>query len=179
MKTAKNRNECHVTMILPEKSAAPDAANVAFLLSATPHTAPLWPSNVPTQSPVSPCRSIGLPSGKVQKNKKTIAIFEKKKWFIVRHCHKFNDGLSIVCCCFYYSLLVFNCGNKNLSHSHFDEQKQREREKERKRIDIYIPRYLSVHIRDRETFRVFGLVCAYLKAAVIVYGTKIYSTKEQ
>lgn len=29
------------TAELPEKSAAPDAANVAFLLRATPHTAPL------------------------------------------------------------------------------------------------------------------------------------------
>uniref|UniRef100_A0A6B0UE51 Putative secreted protein n=1 Tax=Ixodes ricinus TaxID=34613 RepID=A0A6B0UE51_IXORI len=44
------------------KSAAPVAALEASLLSATPHTAPLWPTNVPIQSPVSPCLSIGLPS---------------------------------------------------------------------------------------------------------------------
>ena len=46
-----------------EKSAAPVAAFVASLLRVAPHTAPLCPSNVPIQSPVSPCRSIGLPSG--------------------------------------------------------------------------------------------------------------------
>ena len=45
-----------------EKSAAPVAALVASLLSVAPHTAPLWPSNVPIQSPVSPCRNIGFPS---------------------------------------------------------------------------------------------------------------------
>lgn len=55
-------NFCKKTINIPEKSAAPDAAKVAFLLSATPQTAPLCPSNVPTQSPVSPCRNIGLPS---------------------------------------------------------------------------------------------------------------------
>lgn len=59
---SKNRPPKYQTAELPEKSAAPDAANVAFLLRATPHTAPLWPSNVPTQSPVSPCRSMGFPS---------------------------------------------------------------------------------------------------------------------
>ena len=45
-----------------EKSAAPVAALVASLFSVAPHTAPLCPSNVPIQSPVSPCLSIGLPS---------------------------------------------------------------------------------------------------------------------
>ena len=45
-----------------EKSAAPVAAFVASLLRVAPQTAPLCPSNVPIQSPVSPCRSIGLPS---------------------------------------------------------------------------------------------------------------------
>ena len=50
------------SQILAEKSAAPEAALVALELRSTPQTAPLWPSNVPTQSPVSPCRSIGLPS---------------------------------------------------------------------------------------------------------------------
>ena len=54
----------HVTYA--EKSAAPVAANVASLFSAAPHTAPLWPSNVPIQSPVSPCRNIGFPSVKRQ-----------------------------------------------------------------------------------------------------------------
>ena len=44
------------------KSAAPVAAFVASLLRQAPHTAPLCPRNVPTQSPVSPCRNIGLPS---------------------------------------------------------------------------------------------------------------------
>merc|ERR1719361_2666588 len=39
-----------------EKSAAPVAALLASLLMSTPHTAPLWPSNVPIQSPVSPAR---------------------------------------------------------------------------------------------------------------------------
>ena len=45
-----------------EKSAAPVAALVASLFNVAPHTAPLWPLNVPIQSPVSPCRSMGLPS---------------------------------------------------------------------------------------------------------------------
>ena len=44
------------------KSAAPVAALLASLLRLAPHTAPLWPSNVPIQSPVSPWRSIGFPS---------------------------------------------------------------------------------------------------------------------
>jgi len=44
------------------KSAAPVAAWVASLFNVAAQTAPLWPSNVPIQSPVSPCRSIGLPS---------------------------------------------------------------------------------------------------------------------
>lgn len=48
--------------ILAEKSAAPDDANVASLFNATLHTAPLWPMKVPTQSPVSPARNMGLPS---------------------------------------------------------------------------------------------------------------------
>ena len=39
---------------LAEKSAAPVAALVASLLTSTPQTAPLWPSKVPIQSPVSP-----------------------------------------------------------------------------------------------------------------------------
>lgn len=47
---------------VPEKSAAPLAAKLAFCVKATPHTAPLCPSKVPIQSPVSPCRSMGLPS---------------------------------------------------------------------------------------------------------------------
>ena len=37
-----------------EKSAAPVAARVASLLIVAPQTAPLWPLNVPIQSPVSP-----------------------------------------------------------------------------------------------------------------------------
>lgn len=40
--------------IYAEKSAAPVAALVASLLIVAPHTAPLWPLNVPIQSPVSP-----------------------------------------------------------------------------------------------------------------------------
>ena len=48
-----------------EKSAAPVAAFVASLFNVAPHTAPLWPSNVPIQSPVSPCRNIGFPSENV------------------------------------------------------------------------------------------------------------------
>merc|ERR1719228_1931507 len=47
---------------LAEKSAAPVAALVASLFTSTPHTAPLWPSNVPIQSPVSPCLNMGFPS---------------------------------------------------------------------------------------------------------------------
>ena len=39
---------------LAEKSAAPVAALVASRLTSTPQTAPLWPSKVPIQSPVSP-----------------------------------------------------------------------------------------------------------------------------
>ena len=46
---------------LAEKSAAPVAALLASLLMSTPHTAPLCPSNVPIQSPVSPARNIGFP----------------------------------------------------------------------------------------------------------------------
>lgn len=48
------------SQILAEKSAAPVAARKAGLSSFADHTAPLCPSNVPTQSPVSPRRSIGL-----------------------------------------------------------------------------------------------------------------------
>jgi len=36
------------------KSAAPVAALDASRVKAAPQTAPLWPSNVPIQSPVSP-----------------------------------------------------------------------------------------------------------------------------
>lgn len=46
------------------KSAAAVAALVASLFNVAPQTAPLWPKNVPIQSPVSPWRSIGLPSKK-------------------------------------------------------------------------------------------------------------------
>ena len=53
-----------VTKTLAEKSAAAVPALDAVELRATPHTAPLWPSNVPIQSPVLPCRSIGFPSNR-------------------------------------------------------------------------------------------------------------------
>ena len=45
-----------------EKSADAVATCVAGVFRHALHTAPLWPSNVPIQSPVSPFRSIGLPS---------------------------------------------------------------------------------------------------------------------
>lgn len=44
------------------KSAEPDAARNAFVSKQQLQTAPLWPSKVPTQSPVSPFRSMGLES---------------------------------------------------------------------------------------------------------------------
>lgn len=44
------------------KSAAAVAALVASVLRVAPQTAPLWPRNVPIQSPVSPWRNMGLPS---------------------------------------------------------------------------------------------------------------------
>ena len=56
----KSQNHFQITYAL--KSAAPVAARVASLLSVALQTAPLCPSNVPTQSPVSPWRSMGLPS---------------------------------------------------------------------------------------------------------------------
>ena len=43
-----------------EKSAEAVAAFVAGKFSFADHTAPLWPANVPIQSPVSPLRSIGF-----------------------------------------------------------------------------------------------------------------------
>jgi hypothetical protein len=49
-----------------EKSADAVAACVAGVFRHALHTAPLWPSNVPIQSPVSPLRSIGLPSANIQ-----------------------------------------------------------------------------------------------------------------
>ena len=58
--TTKSQNHFQITYAL--KSAAPVAARVASLLSVALQTAPLCPSNVPTQSPVSPWRSMGLPS---------------------------------------------------------------------------------------------------------------------
>ena len=51
-----------VTITLALKSALPVAALEQALLSDAAQTAPLCPMKVPTQSPVSPCRSIGLPS---------------------------------------------------------------------------------------------------------------------
>lgn len=45
-----------------EKSAAPVAAFVASWFKVALHTAPLCPSKVPIQSPVSPCRNMGFPS---------------------------------------------------------------------------------------------------------------------
>src|SRR6056300_756916 len=56
------RSPVHASHTFAEKSADPVAARRAGLLRAAPHTAPLWPSKVPIQSPVSPWRSIGLPS---------------------------------------------------------------------------------------------------------------------
>ena len=44
------------------KSAEPDAARKALVSRQQLHTAPLCPSNVPIQSPVSPFLSIGLES---------------------------------------------------------------------------------------------------------------------
>lgn len=44
------------------KSAEPDAARKAFVSKQQLQTAPLWPSKVPTQSPVSPFLSMGLES---------------------------------------------------------------------------------------------------------------------
>lgn len=54
----------HLCCTYAVKSAAAVAALVASLFNVAPQTAPLWPKNVPIQSPVSPCRSIGLPSRK-------------------------------------------------------------------------------------------------------------------
>lgn len=64
------------------KSAAPEAAREASLLMSTPHTQPLWPSNVPIQSPVSPCRNIGFPSVKNNKEKifKCSLVTNLKSW---------------------------------------------------------------------------------------------------
>lgn len=45
---------------LAEKSPDAVAARVAGMFSAAPQTAPLWPSNVPIQSPVSPERIIAV-----------------------------------------------------------------------------------------------------------------------
>ena len=53
------------------KSAAPVAACVASLFKVALHTAPLCPSKVPIQSPVSPCRNIGFPS---KCNDKTVSL---------------------------------------------------------------------------------------------------------
>lgn len=50
------------------KSAAPVAAFVASPVKVALQTAPLCPSNVPIQSPVSPCRNIGLPSTEITNN---------------------------------------------------------------------------------------------------------------
>ena len=50
------------------KSAAPVAAFVASPVKVALQTAPLCPSNVPIQSPVSPCRNIGLPSTETTHN---------------------------------------------------------------------------------------------------------------
>jgi len=44
------------------KSAEAVTALEASLLNLALHTAPLWPMNVPIQSPVGPSRSIGLQS---------------------------------------------------------------------------------------------------------------------
>jgi hypothetical protein len=50
------------------KSAAPVTACVAGTFNEADQTAPLWPSKVPIQSPLSPSRIIGLPSaGAAQK----------------------------------------------------------------------------------------------------------------
>ena len=56
------------------KSAAPVAALLASLLRLAPHTAPLWPSKVPIQSPVSPWRSIGFPSEGGREGGKEVAL---------------------------------------------------------------------------------------------------------
>lgn len=55
-----------------EKSAAAVAAFVASLFKVAPQTAPLWPKNVPIQSPVSPWRSIGLPSAREERREKEL-----------------------------------------------------------------------------------------------------------
>ena len=71
-----------LTEVLPTlavKSAAAVAARVARLFRATPHTAPLWPSKVPIQSPVSPCRSIGFPSTKTHNPLEKISVVYKHK----------------------------------------------------------------------------------------------------
>lgn len=57
----------YATFTYAEKSAAAVAALVASLFKVAPQTAPLWPKNVPIQSPVSPWRNIGLPSAKIKK----------------------------------------------------------------------------------------------------------------
>lgn len=51
-----------------EKSADADAARNALLSRQQLHTAPLCPSNVPIQSPVSPFLSIGVESRNKQYN---------------------------------------------------------------------------------------------------------------
>eukprot|EP01139_Manchomonas_bermudensis_P019633 Amastigsp_a677050_48.p2 type:complete len:239 gc:universal Amastigsp_a677050_48:257-973(+) len=47
---------------LTEKSAEAVATSGARAAFRMHHTAPLWPSNVPIQSPVTPSRTMGLPS---------------------------------------------------------------------------------------------------------------------
>lgn len=71
------------------KSALPVAALEQALLSDAAQTAPLCPMKVPTQSPVSPCRSIGLPSLQAE-----IMKYLQKLLFHFSFC-----GLAHLLCC--------------------------------------------------------------------------------
>lgn len=57
-----NSRPVHASHTLAVKSAEPVTARWAPRVSRALHTAPLWPLNVPIQSPVWPSLSIGLPS---------------------------------------------------------------------------------------------------------------------
>ena len=59
------------------KSAEPDAARKAFVSKQQLHTAPLCPSNVPIQSPVSPFLSMGLESEHRIPNKEQCNIIQQ------------------------------------------------------------------------------------------------------
>lgn len=91
--------------LLPVKSAAPVAACVAAVLRATPHTAPLCPSNVPIQSPVSPCRSIGFPS---EQQYGTIN-HKHKTWQWMLQNHYDTEEATVLKCVNLKGIKIWNC----------------------------------------------------------------------